>query len=330
MIQIVKYNENIWEVLMYRYILRRIITIIPIIMIISAISFFAISYSPGDPARNILGQYASEQQVRELRAKLNIDRPIAVQYFDYMKGVFKGDFGISWISRRPVAPDILNRFPVTLRLAFFSTLISIIISIPMGIYSSMRQYSAFDNISVVIVLFLSSMPGFWLGLLLILLFSVNLGWLPASGVKNWQGYIMPVITLGLLMTAPTSRIMRTSMVEALKQDYVRTAYAKGSNELRATFNHALRNALIPVVTSIGITFGYMLGGALVIEKIFELPGLGTLAAAAVSKKDVPMAVTSVMFIATMFTIVTLLTDLVYGFIDPRIKAQYKKYGGKHE
>ena len=276
----------------------------------------------GDPARMILGEYAPQEAVDLLREEMGLNENFLIRYAKYIGGVLRGDFGKSYMTKLPVTTEILSRIPTTFRLAVLSMIICITIGLPVGIISAVKQYSLIDSISLVSALLLTSMPSFWLGLMLILLFSLKLGWLPSVGVDTWQHYILPSITLAATTMAVLLRMMRSTMLEVIRQDYIRTARAKGADERSVVFGHALRNALLPVVTVIGINFGIQLGGAVIVENVFAIPGLGTLMIDAVKMKDIPVVLGAVMFVALIAGIVNLLVDILYIYIDPRIKSQY--------
>lgn len=308
---------------MLQYICKRILMIIPVILGITLLIFTILSLSPGDPARMMLGDSAAPEEVQQLREELGLNDPLPVRYIKYMADALQGDFGQSYRTRVPVFEEIFSRFPVTLRLAVFGILIAVVFGIPIGIVSAVKRYSIFDNIGMLFTLLLTSMPGFWLGLLLMLLFSVQLDWLPATGVNSWVCYILPSITISSRTMAVIARMTRTTMLEVNMQDYIRTARAKGASELRIIVHHALKNTLIPVITVAGMNFGALLGGTVLIESVFAMPGVGTLLVNAIRTKDIPIVMADTMFIAVCFSLINLLVDVLYSFIDPRIKSQYR-------
>lgn len=309
---------------MNRYILRRLAMMIPVLLGVTLIVFTIMSFTPGDPARLILGQSAPQETVDKLHTEMGLDDPFAVRYFRYMGGVLHGDFGISYRTQRPVFEEIFTRFPVTLELAFASIVLVVLIGIPLGILSAVKQYSVLDMICTVSAMLMASVPGFWLGLMMILLFSLNLGWLPSSGVGSPAHYIMPAIALSLPIAAEVLRMTRSTMLETIRQDYIRTARSKGASERTVIWRHALKNALLPVVTVIGSEFGGLLGGTILIESVFALPGLGSLVVNSIRTKDVPQVMAATLFIAFIFCVVLLFVDILYAFIDPRIKARYEQ------
>ena len=260
---------------MLKYISKRIIYLIPVLIGIVFLVFTIMYFSPGDPAKLILGDRAPEEQVAALRHELGLDLPYYQQLFNYIKNAIHGDFGNSYQLRMPVWDIIKLRFPLTLQLTTFTMLIAVLIGVPVGILSAVKQYSVIDAFSVIFALLMASIPAFWLGMLLMLLFSLNLGWLPSSGYEGVKWLILPSITLGFINCAPIMRMTRSSMLEVVRQDFIRTARAKGATEKRVVFRHALKNAIIPVITVVGTAFGSSLGGAVVTETVFGLPGMGT-------------------------------------------------------
>ncbi|MDO5062038.1 MAG: ABC transporter permease [Peptostreptococcaceae bacterium] len=309
---------------MHKYILRRVMLLIPVIIGVTFIIFTMMYLTPGDPAKIMLGESAKAEDVARLRAELGLDKPYLVQFGNYVKkAVFQQDIGRSYITKRPVTQEVMTRFPVTLKLAAFSILIAVAIGIPVGIVSATKQYSLFDNISMVVALLGVSMPNFWQGLLLILLFSVTLGWLPASGFSSFKHMILPAVTIGTSTAAVITRMTRSSMLEVIRQDYIRTARAKGQIESKVVNRHALKNALIPIITVVGLQFGYLLGGAVLTESIFAVPGVGRLMVDSIKQRDFPVVQGAVLFIAITFSLVNLLVDIMYAYVDPRIRSQYK-------
>lgn len=308
---------------MVKYILKRLLYLIPVILLVSLFVFWLLYVTPGDPARNVLGPSATEQQVKDLRAELGLDDPFFVQYGRYLKNmVLKGDLGRSYITRVPVVKEIQSRAGATIRLAFLAITFAVILGIPIGIISAVKQYSIFDNITMIFALIGISMPVFWLGLLLIMLFSVRLGWLPASGFDSPRQWILPAIALGAQSVSVITRQTRSSMLEVIRQDYIRTAKAKGQEDKVIRKKHALANALIPITTVIGTQFGQLMGGALMTEVIFSIPGIGRLMVDSINKRDMPMVMGCVLFVAITFAFVNLIVDILYTFIDPRVKSQY--------
>lgn len=309
---------------MYKYILKRIMLLIPVIIGVTFIIFTMMYITPGDPARIMLGESAKAEDVSRLREELGLDKSYLVQFGTYVKkAVLEQDIGRSYITKRPVTTEVLDRFPATLKLAAFAIIIALAIGIPVGIISATKQYSLFDNVAMVFALLGVSMPNFWQGLLLILLFSVSLGWLPASGFSSFKHMILPAVTIGTSTAAVITRMTRSSMLEVIRQDYIRTARAKGQVESKVVNRHALKNALIPIITVVGLQFGYLLGGAVLTESIFAVPGVGRLMVDSIKARDFPVVQGAVLFIAITFSFVNLLVDILYAYVDPRIRSQYK-------
>lgn len=308
---------------MYKYVLKRLLMLIPVIIGVSFLVFFIMSLSPGDPARTILGETAPIEAVEALREELGLNDPVLKRYVDYMGGLLHGDMGTSYKSNRPVFDEIMGRFPATLKLSLWGMLFAVALSIPIGIISATKQYSLVDGVSMVGALLGVATPNFWLGLILIIVFSLNLKWFPSGGMDGWKTYIMPVITLGTGCMASITRTTRSSMLEVIRQDYIRTAQAKGMKQRVVITRYALRNALIPVITVIGLQFGYLLGGAVLTETVFSWPGVGTYLVNSIKAKDTPSVMGCVIVFSIAFSIVNLLVDLLYAFVDPRIKSKYK-------
>ena len=309
---------------MSRYIFKRLVMLIPVLIGVTFMVFMILNLSPGDVATMIAGEGADAETIEAIRHEYGLDRPLLVQYGSYMWDLLHGDMGRSYINNRDVFTSIMEVFPNTAKLAFWALVVSIAIALPIGIISAIRQYSIFDNIGMVIALLGVSMPGFWLGLMLIMAFSLYLGILPSGGMSGWQSYILPAITMGAGNAALVTRMTRSSMLEVIRQDYIRTAQAKGVPRKTVIVKHALRNSLIPVVTVVGLQFGTMLGGATITETVFSWPGIGRLIVNAIQSKDTPLVMGGVIMLTITFTIMNLLVDLLYAFIDPRIKAQYKR------
>lgn len=309
---------------MLKYIVKRIFSLIPVMLGVAFIVFTLLYLTPGDPARIVLGEQATAEAIQEFREKEGLNDPFLVQFGNYVwKAVTKGDIGRSYMTRRSVANEIMNAFPSTLKLALCCVVVAVILGIPIGILSAIRQNSFFDNITRFLAILGLSMPVFWQGILLILLFSVYLRWLPASGFKTWASLVLPTLTLASHPLATITRMTRSSMLEVVRQDYIRTARAKGQTEKVVIWRHALGNALIPIVTVIGLQFGTLLAGAVLTESIFSIPGVGRLMVDAIKMRDYPVVQGSVLFIAIAFSFVNLLVDLVYAWVDPRIRAEYR-------
>lgn len=308
---------------MYKYILRRLLMMIPVLLGVLLIVFLIIEITPGDPAKIMLGESATDEAIESLREEMGLNDPFITRFFNYVKGVVtKFDLGISYNSKRPVMTEILERFPKTVLLASLSALISVVMGITLGIISATKQYSIFDTLSTGIALLGVSMPSFWQGLMSIIIFSIWLKWLPASGSYGPEYWVLPAITLGTQSAATIMRMTRSSMLEVIRQDYIRTARAKGQSENIVIIKHALKNALIPVITVVGMQFGGLLGGSVLIESIFAIPGLGKYMIDAIKQRDFPVVQGGVLFLAFAFSFVNLFVDILYSFIDPRIKSEY--------
>jgi len=278
--------------------------------------------TPGNPAQLILGQSATPENIAKLEAELGLNRPLLVRYFNFIINALKLDFGLSYQTRLPVFEEILTRFPVTFKLSSIAMFIATLIGIPVGVISAVRQYSFTDAISMVSAMLFASIPSFVMGLILMLIFSLNLHWFPATGADSWKSFVLPSITLSTATMATLVRMTRSTMLEVIKQDYIRTSRAKGAKEKSVVLKHALRNALLPIVTVIGVDFGYLLGGTVVIESVFAIPGLGTLLINSIRMKDTPSVMAVVMFVTLAYSFVNLIVDIIYAFIDPRVKSQY--------
>lgn len=316
---------------MLKYIGKRLLMMIPVLLGVIFIVFSLIEITPGDPVRLMLGDSAREEDVIAMREELGLDDPFLVKFGRYVTGlVTRGDFGTSYESGRPVMTEIMERFPMTLKLAVLSAAVAVIFGVVCGIISATRQYSIFDNVATAVSLIGVSMPNFWQGLMAVLIFSVWLKWLPASGSYGPEYWVLPALTLGTSCAASVMRTTRSSMLEVVRQDYIRTARAKGQSEKIVVLRHALKNALIPVITVIGIQFGSLLGGSVLVESVFAMPGLGKYMIDAIKMRDFPVVQGSVLFLAIAFSFVNLAVDIIYSFIDPRIKSQYKSNKKKKE
>ena len=307
---------------MARYAIKRILAMIPVLIGISFVIFTLLYFTPGDPARMLLGDLAEESEVEALREDMGLNDGFLVRYFHYMGDLLKGDLGVSYVSKLPVSEEIATRLPVTARVAFFVMIFAVVIGVPAGIISATRQYSFIDNFVRVLSLLGITMPSFWLALLLVLLFSVKLDWLPASGLYGPIYYIMPVVSIAAVPVATIARITRSSMLEVIRSDYIRTARAKGQTENVILFKHALSNALIPILTIVGIQFAGSLGGAVVNEQVFAIPGVGKMMVDAIKARNYPLVQGSVLVLAVLQSAVNLVVDLLYALVDPRIRSQY--------
>jgi len=309
---------------MHRYVIKRLLLFVPVIIGVSFIVYSILSLAPGDPARMIAGSEATHEDIERIRQEHGLNDPIVVQYARYMAKFARGDMGISYMTGGSVFKLCLQRLPNTAALAGISCLLTLIISVPLGIYSAIHQNTWRDNIAMVLAMLGVSIPVFWFGLLLIMLFSLYLGWLPSGGNTKPISIILPSVTLGINMLAFTTRTTRSSMLDVIRQDYLMLARAKGVPEKKVINKHALRNALIPIITSIGLEFGILLGGAAMTESVFAWPGLGRLMVDAINQRDIPLVTGCVIITAILVSFVALLVDILYAFADPRIKAQYSK------
>ena len=307
---------------MLKYILKRLLLLIPVIIGISFIIFSIMQLTPGDPAREILGETATQEAVDALREEMGLNDPFLLQYGRYMWNAIRGDFGTSYQTGQSVIKQILERFPTTIYLAIRATLAAILIGIPVGLISAVKQYSIIDDVSTIFSMVLTAVPNFWLGLVLMLTLSLKLKWFPAYGASSLKHFVLPWITLSCMTLAVLIRMTRSSMLEVIRQDYIRTARAKGAKERRIVFHHALRNALLPVITVIGTQLSVQLGGAIIVETVFSIPGLGTMIISGIKTKDIPVVMGGVMFIALVGGLVNLLVDILYAYIDPRLKSRY--------
>jgi peptide/nickel transport system permease protein len=289
---------------------------------VTFIVFTIMNIIPGDPGRLILGMNAAAEDVAGLNHELGVDRPFFIRYISYITNALQGDFGLSYHSRRPVVENIKTAFPYTITLAVLGVAVAYLLGIPIGIVSAIRRYSAVDIGSTLGAMFFASIPQFWLALLLMLLFSLKLGWLPPSGVQGLRNFIMPVITMALPIMAIISRLTRTSMLDCLKQDYIRTVRAQGAPESVVIWRHALKNALLPIIITLIITFGSALGGTVIIENIFSIPGMGNLILTAIRQKDDPVVLTATIMLSVMYCLFMLVGDLLMAYLDPRIRQVY--------
>ena len=307
---------------MLRYIAKRLLMLIPVLIGISLIVLLLIDLTPGDPARMMLGAQATEQQVMELRETLGLNDPFFVRYWRYLSGLFRGDFGTSLMTGRPVIEEISTRFPFTLKMAALGCIFSVLIGMPVGIYAATHTHTWKDNTSIFLSLICVSMPSFWFALLLIKFFGVNLRWVPISGVETWKGWILPITASSLSLIALIARQVRSDMLEVMRQDYITTARSKGLSERTVVYRHGLKNAAIPTIMVIGGMFGSMLGGSMISEVIFSIPGLGNYIMSGLNNRDYPVIQSGILVISGIFAVVILLADVVFALVDPRIRSQY--------
>jgi ABC-type dipeptide/oligopeptide/nickel transport system permease component len=303
---------------MTRYVIRRLLALIPILLGASILIFAVMRLVPGDPARQALGPEATGDQVELLRKQWRLDEPLPVQYAAWLGRAVQGDFGRSTVSRVPAREEILSRFPATLQLTLASMVVSVVLGIFFGVVAAVKHNSLVDRSSMVLALIGVCTPSFWLGLMLILVFSVKFGWLPSFGKGGLSHLILPAATLGTGASAILARVTRSSMIEVLGEDYVRTARAKGLRENVVIVRHALKNALIPIITIVGLEFGGLLSGSVVTETVFAYPGLGQLLINAINNRDFPVVQGALLLFAVQFVLVNLAVDLLYARADPRI------------
>lgn len=309
---------------MLNFVTKRILSMLLVVLGISFLIFSVMSLSPGDPAQIILGDGASQEDIAELREEMGLNDNLLVRFFRYIWNAIQGDLGNSYRTGQAVLVELLNRLPNTVLLAIFGVGAAAMIGVPIGIISAVKQYSIIDNVTMVLAMVMTSIPAFWLGLLLMLRFALGWGVVPAIGVDTWQGYILPSVTLAIGNMAVIIRMTRSTMLEVFREDYIRTARAKGASKRSVVLKHALRNALLPIITTIGINFGIQLGGAIVVETVFSIPGLGTLIITSVRQKDIPMVMGAIIFVALMICLVTFLMDILYTFLDPRVKIKKRQ------
>lgn len=308
---------------MGRYLIRRVLFLIPTLLLVSFLVFAIIQAAPGDPAQLALGEGATAEAVESKRIELGLDQPFVIQYANWLKNVvIHFDFGNSYRSNISVSYQIQSYFPYTLKLAGMAVLMGVVIGVPIGILASVKQYSVFDNLVMSFAMIGMSVPAFVLALAMILLFSVKLDWLPPSGFSTVKQMILPVVALGMQPIAICARMTRSSMLEVIRQDYIRTIRAKGQTEIRV-IGHALKNAVLPILTTAGLQFGALIGGAFVTETIFLIPGLGRLLVTAVTNRDYPLVLGGVVVVATVVALTNLLIDIAYAFVDPRVRAEFK-------
>jgi peptide/nickel transport system permease protein len=304
---------------MHRYLIRRLVLTVPVLLGVATLVFSLIHIIPGDPAQAMLGEGAAPEDVAQLRARLGLDRPLLMQYGSFLQGLARGDLGVSLRNDQPVLEQILERMPATAELAFASMAVAVLVALPLGIIAAVWKGTAVDYSAMTLSLVGISVPNFWLGPLLAIVFAVELGWLPVGGRGTLAHLVLPAITLGAALAAILARMTRASLLEELREPYVLAARAKGVSRTRAILHHAFRNSLIPIVTILGLQFGVVLTGAVITETIFAWPGIGRLLIQSISFRDYPTVQGCVLLIAVTYVGVNLITDLTYGFLDPRIR-----------
>ena len=307
---------------MIRYVVKRFLMLIPLVLCITFVVYGLMSLAPGDPASIMLPSNAPQEQKDALNHKLGYDRPFLVKYADFVYNlVFKGDFGISYRTQQPIINEFKTRLPISITLAFTSLTLAACIGIPLGVLSAVKQYSLLDTIPSVMALTLSAVPSFWFGMMLIYFLAYKLGLFPSYGMGGIEHWVLPTLTIAVVYAAEILRYTRSSMLETIRADYVRTARAKGVAERTVIWKHAMKNGLLPVITLLGSSFGAQIGGAIVTENLYNLPGLGTLTLVSINMRDTPTVVATSVIFATLYNIILILVDLMYAFVDPRIKCE---------
>lgn len=314
---------------MIKYIIRRLLLIVPVFLGVLLIVFTIQYFMPGDPVSNLLGVNYTQEQYDKLFLQLGLDQPFWTRFWNYLVDVVvHQDLGTSWQSSMPVSSEIAPCIGVSLKLGLLSTCAVILVGIPLGVLAAIKQRTVIDYTATTISVFFAAVPGFWLALMMMILFCLKLRWFPSSGISTWKHYILPVLCSSAMTMASTTRMTRSSMLEVIRSDYIRTARAKGVSEKRVIVRHALRNALIPIVTSLGAHLGTIIGGSVVIETIFSIPGMGPYLMTAIGNRNYPAVMGVVVVIALFISIMNIVVDLIYALIDPRIRAQFSRSGAK--
>ena len=308
---------------MLKYIGRRLLMMVPVMLGVIIIVFTLLYITPGDPVDTLLGDDATPEMAAQLREELGLNGGYFERLGRYVTGLLHGDLGVDYATKEPVMDRIIQTFPNSLKLAGCSVVLAVVIGLTLGIVSAVKQYSIFDNVAMALAMVGNAMPNFWQGLLLMLFFALQWKLLPASGIGGWEYMILPAVTIGTSSAAAIARMTRSSMLEVIRQDYIVTAESKGQTELKIIVFHALKNALIPVITTVGIQFGNLLGGAVLTESIFAIPGVGKMMVDAIKARNYPVVQGGVLMVALTFSLVNLAVDILYAFVDPRIRSQYK-------
>lgn len=311
---------------MIRYIVKRLLQLIPVIIVTSFLIYWAMNLTSGDPALLIAGDKATPEMLEQIREEMGLNDPFLVRYGRYMLGMIQGDMGESYITGKDVFQTFMETLPNTLMLGGAAVLIAVIIALPLGIYTAIHQSTWKDNVGMVFALFGTAMPNFWLGLMLILLFSLKLGWFPSGGKAGFSSVVLPAVTVGYGLAALIMRTTRSSMLDVIRQDYMTTARAKGCSERQVIFRHGLKNALIPIITAIGMQISMIMTGSVLAETVFSWPGIGRLVNDSIARRDNEMVTGAIIMCSICMCLINLVVDLVYAFFDPRIKAQYAKKG----
>ena len=309
---------------MWKYVLRRVLQMIPVIFLVIFIVFAIMNATPGDPVRIILGNDPPAQAVEDLTKELGLDKPFMVRFFNYIGDALHLDFGLSYRTRQPVFDGIWPKFPTTLILAVLTVTVSTLLGVTLGIISAVKEYSVTDITLTFTSLIFASVPGFWLCLMMIILFSLKLHWLPSSGIGSIRHFILPVLASAIPSAAYLARITRAQMLEVMRAEYIRTARAKGADNKRVIYKHALKNALMPIITIAGTSFATALGGSMITERVFGLPGIGNYILTSVQAKDVPVVMGSTIFLSVIFLVMMLLVDLAYAWINPTLRGRFAR------
>lgn len=307
---------------MLRYAVKRIVLMPVILLAVLLIVFCLVNLSRVDPAKEILGSSATQEEIDRLHEEMGTNDPVIIQYFNYVKKALHGDFGASYYTREPVLGEIARRWPISLKLALIAVVVIVLVGGTLGVLCAVYQYSWFDTAINVVSKCFASVPTFWLALMFLLLFALQLQWLPPYGLTSWKSWILPVVTMVIPDCSTYLRNARSAMLDCIRQDYVRTARSKGNKEWVVIFKHALKNALLPLITITGMVFNALMGGAVVAENVFSIPGLGNMVLTAIKQKDIPLVVGGVFFLTIIFQIITLVIDLLYAAVDPRVRASF--------
>lgn len=313
---------------MLRYTIKRIFMIPILLLMVALFIYILLNLSESDPVVMMLPSEYTQEDYNAMSAKFGLDQPVIIQYVNWAIDAVQGDFGISYKTKTSVADDVLFRVPISLSLAFITTLIMVVCGIPLGVMCAVKQYTAFDNIVNVVAKFLGAIPGFWLGLMMIMTFSVKLRWFPTYGIGTVKHWVLPIFTLLLPFLANYVRQVRSAMLDCIRQDYVRTARSKGATESYVIYREALKNALLPIITLTGGIFSVMIGGAVLVEKVFAIPGIGYKIVEAINTRDMPTLLACTMILAIFMIVVQLIIDLSYAVVDPRIKGNFANNKGK--
>lgn len=304
---------------MQRYLIKRLLSLLGTLFGVSVLVFLIVHLIPGDPAEHILGEHTTQEAIKELRTELGLDKPLLVQYVSYAGKLLQGNLGTSYMTHETVWSEIVNRFPITLQLAALSIVIAVVAGVTLGVISAVKHNTIIDRLMVICSLVGISAPGFWVALLLIWIFAYKLALVPISGYEGILSLILPAITIAMSTVGSIARMTRSSMLDVIKQDYMRTAEAKGAAYYTVVFRHGLKNALIPVITVVGLEFGSLLAGAVVTETVFSLNGIGSMAIEAIGKRDITTIQGMTFFLAILFVLTNLVVDIIYSYVDPRIK-----------